>query len=208
MSLSPVINYRASVAEDEEGLAWFLEDLESINRVLEDNGLPRHEEPADPLDVTIRVEMDHLGTSWLHHLRRLQAHVLQDPAWKHVPVADEDEPWNDEAIDRELTVYMRSHLIVHADTEGYYVPIDFADVLYDAPGAMLGSSIRLLAELRQLAPYLGITLDANGTLSDAEASRVAGTTDDDPAYRETLAWLLLFECARASVEHGTLLRFT
>ncbi|MBL9015706.1 MAG: hypothetical protein JNL83_16095 [Myxococcales bacterium] len=207
MSLAPLINYRAMVAEDDEGLAWFLEDLDAINRVLEDNGLPRHEEPAEVLDYTIRVEMNHLGTTWLHHLRRLQAHVLQDPAWKHTPVTDDDEPWKDEAIDRELCVYMRSQLIQHADTEGFYVPIDFEEVLYDAPGEMLGSSQRLLAELRQLAPYLGVTLDEHGALSDAEAWRVARTTDEDPAFREKLAWLLLFECARTSVEHETLLAF-
>jgi hypothetical protein len=208
MSLAPLINYRAMVADDEEGLAWFMEDLDAINRVLLDNGLPRHEEPSEPLDYTLRVEHNHLGTSWLHHLRRLQAHVLQDPAWRHTPCTDDDEPWDDEAIDRELTVYIRSHLIVHADTEGYYVPIDFADILYGAPGGeMLGSSHRLFAELRQLAPYLGVALDERGNLSDGEASRLAGTSEDDPAFREKLAWLLLFESARNSVELNTLLVF-
>jgi hypothetical protein len=114
----------------------------------------------------------------------------------------------DEAIDRELCVFMRSHLIVHADTAGYYVPIDFKDVLYDAPGDMLGSSQRLLAELRQLAPYLGIALDAHGNLSDDEAARIAPYDESDPAHREKAAWLLLFECARHSVAMRTLLVFT
>lgn len=209
MSLAPLINYRAMVAEDEEGLARFMEDLDAINRVLLDNGLPRHDEPSEALDYTIRSEHDHLGTSWLHHLRRLQAHALQDPAWRHAPCGDDDEPWRDEAIDRELTIHMRSHLIIHADTQGYYVPIDFAEVLYGVPrGDMLGSSHRLFAELQQLAPYLGVALDEHGSLSDREAWRLAGTSEDDPAFREKLAWLLLFECARNSVQLNTLLVFT
>jgi hypothetical protein len=207
MSLAPLIGKLEMTSEDEEGRSWFLEDLAQINKVLEEAGLPPHVEPETLPEYTFRVEMNHLGTSWLHHLRRLQAHVLQDASWKHQPCTDEDEPWADKAIDDELCVYMRSHLIVHADTEGYYVPIDFEDVLYDAPGAMLGSSQRLLAELRQLAPYLGITLDAHGNLSDAEAWRVAPCEESDPAHREKAAWLLLFECARLSVELGTLLAF-
>lgn len=209
MSLAPLINYRAMVAEDQEGLAWFMEDLEAINRVLVENGLPRHDEPSAALDYTIRSKHDHLGTSWLHHLRRLQAHVLQDPGWRHTPCTDDYKPWLDEAIDRELTIYMRSHLIVHADTQGYYVPIDFAEVLYGTfGGELLGSSQRLFAELRQLAPYLGVALDARGNLSDDEARRLEATSEDDPAFREKLAWLLLFECARNSVELNTLLVFT
>jgi len=112
-------------------------------------------------------------------------------------------------MDRELTVSIRSHLIVHADPEGYGVPIDFEDVLYGAPGGeMLGPSQRLLAELRQLAPFLGIALDGEGNLSDAEAARITPCEEDDPAHREKAAWLLLFECARHSVAMRTLLVFS
>jgi hypothetical protein len=197
------------IAADEEGRGWFLDDLAQINKVLAEAGLPEHVEPETLPEHTFRVEVNHLGTSWLHHLRRLQAHVLQDSSWTHQPCSDDDEPWHDEAIDRELTVFIRSHLIVHADTEGYYVPIEFADVLYGAPGGeMLGSSQHLLAELRQLAPFLGIVLDAAGNLSDTEAARIAPYDEDDPAHREKAAWLLLFECARHSVAMRTLLVFT
>lgn len=209
MSLTPVIGYLDMVANDEDERAWFIEHIAAINRVLVTAGLPEHVEPATLPSYTLRVEVDHLGTSWLHHLRLLQAHVLQDPSWTHKPCTDDDEPWLDEAIDLELTVYMRSHLILHADTQGYYVPIAFDDVLDGAPGGeMLGSSHHLLAELRQLAPYLGIALDADGNLSDTEAARIAPCDDADPAHREKAAWLLLFECARHSVALRTLLVFT
>lgn len=207
--LAPVIGYLGMLSDDEQGRASFLDDLSAINRVLVEAGLPEHVEPETLPEYTLRVEINHLGTTWLHHLRRLQARVLLDPSWTHQPCTDDDEPWNDSAIDDELTVYIRSHLIVHADTEGYYVPIEFDDVLYGAPGgSMLGSSQRLLAELRQLAPYLGIVLDAEGNLSDAEAARIAPCDETDPAHREKAAWLLLFECARQSVTMQTLIAFT
>ena len=209
MSLAPVIGYLGMLSKDEQGRASFLDDLSAINQVLVEADLPEHVEPQTLPEYTLRVEMNHLGTTWLHHLRRLQAHVLQDPSWTHQPCTDDDEPWNDSAIDDELSVYIRSHLIVHADTEGYYVPIEFDDVLYGAPGgSMLGSSQRLVAELRQLAPYLGIVLDAEGNLSDAEAARIAPCDETDPAHREKAAWLLLFECARQSVSMQTLIAFT
>jgi hypothetical protein len=58
VSLAPLINYRAQVAEDEEGLAWFLEDLDAINRVLVDNGLPRHEERQQNREALGRITID------------------------------------------------------------------------------------------------------------------------------------------------------
>ncbi|HEY2308559.1 MAG TPA: hypothetical protein VGI05_22025 [Streptosporangiaceae bacterium] len=40
------------------------------------------------------------------------------------------------------------HLIHHSDCEGYYVPVDFGQVIVDErlAGGYLGSSVRLLAE--------------------------------------------------------------
>jgi hypothetical protein len=138
--------------------------------VLRANGLPGHvEEPGELPPHEYRCELvGTLAGSWLHCLRRLHALILQngsDPGWWPDP-APEDcpgrDPLLDRAIDRELTVYIRSHLIVHADAEGWYVPIDFEDMLYDdgaagLPGGILGSSPRLLAELRSIAPWLGIS---------------------------------------------------
>jgi hypothetical protein len=93
MSLAPLIGYLELISADEEGRDGFLEDLAQINQVLANEGLPAHREPTTLPAFTIRVEMNHLGTSWLHHLRRLQAHVLQDPSWTHQPCTDEDAPW-------------------------------------------------------------------------------------------------------------------
>jgi hypothetical protein len=182
----------------------FLDDLAQINHVLAENGLPLHAEPAAPLRARMRADMTSIAYSTLHALRRLQAHALQDPSWKPTPCSDDYDPAQDEAIDRELTVHLRSHLILHSDCEGYYVPVDFPDVLYGAPGGdMLGSSQRLLEELQKLAPLVGVTLE-RGRLSDGEAQRLNRELGDvDPFWREKAAWLLLFEAARLSVELRT-----
>jgi hypothetical protein len=189
----------------------FDDDLALINEILQENGLPPHREPDLPPRVRMRAAVTTVSYSNLHYLRRLQAHVLQqgaeDPSWRPTPCSDE-EPWKDPAVDEELCVYLRSHLILHADSEGYYVPVDFNDVLYGAPGGdMLGSSQRLLAEMRQLAPYLDIRLDAGGNLPDAEAQRLNRHDERDPFWREKMMWLLVFEAARLSVEFGTVVVF-
>jgi hypothetical protein len=197
--------------EDEEGLAWMRRELEAVNRALVANQLPAHREPERLGPHAYRATIGSYGFSWIHFLRRIQANVLQNPQWKPTPCTEADEPWSDKAIDRELTVFLRSHLICHGDSAGYYVPIDFADVVYsDPPGAfegdMLGSSHRLLAELKHLAPVLGVPLAA-GTLDDQAAERLDQTDESDPFWREKLVWLGLFEAARLSVELGTMIRF-
>jgi hypothetical protein len=208
MGVSPQVGYLEMVSGDEEGVEWFRRDLDAVNALLAENGLPRHDEPATLPAYRFRAALGWLGFSWIHFLRRLQARLLQDPAWSPTPCDEHDEPWNDPAIDRELTVYIRSHLIVHSDAEGFYMPIDFGDMLYgEVPGGILGSSVRLYAELQQLAPALGVTLDAAGNLTDAEADRLNDTPQDAPFWREKLAWLHLFECARISVELRTAIVF-
>jgi hypothetical protein len=70
---------------------------------------------------------------------------------------------------------------------------------------MIGSSQHLLRELIQVAPALNITLE-NGELSDAEALRINALGESDRGlYREYTVWIALFEAARLSIEHNTLI---
>jgi hypothetical protein len=107
---------------------------------------------------------------------------------------------------------MRSHLICHSDIEGYYVPIDFDEVLLDddeeiAGGGLVGSSQRLLAELQAVAPALGIVLDG-GRLPDEEAERIsADVHEEGELWIEKGVWLDLFEAARLSLQHGSAIVF-
>lgn len=68
------------------------------------------------------------------------------------------------------------------------------------PGGMLGSSVRLIAELVEIASAIGVALDNRGALSDAEAETLAAETEDATQYwRERIVWLTLYEAARCSI---------
>jgi hypothetical protein len=141
------------------------------------------------------------------------------------PLPDDVDPTADPKI-QALLDGSASHLLCHSDAEGFYVPVDFKDVLFDGdsceedddeddveegeaglPGGMLGSSCRLLEELVFVAPALGIHLD-NGKLSDEEAERIDALIEEDGGlYREYVSWLLLYESARLSIAHKTAIVF-
>lgn len=146
---------------DAEGFAYFKEQFGILNQFLSDAGLGTHVEPEE-LDEVFSCRM--YGYSGLHYLRRIAAHLaLGGP----IPPPGDDEAATDPVLDRD---YFDSfitaehpkyqHLIVHSDTEGFYVPIDFEEALVatDIPllGGMLGSTQRLQAECRELAGILGV----------------------------------------------------
>jgi hypothetical protein len=96
-------------------------------------------------------------------------------------------------------------------TCGYDVPQDFTDVIVDdsgtIPGRMIGSSHRLLRELAMVAPALEIVFE-NGELSDAEAKRINEVgASNKGCWIEYIVWIVLFEAARMSIEHNTLIVF-
>jgi hypothetical protein len=77
------------------------------------------------------------------------------------------------------------------------VPVDFGDPLFlpehagAAGGGMAGSSHGLLAELLRCVPALGIQVDPDGTLSDDDAARVFGLSDDADFGSESTVRLTL-----------------
>jgi hypothetical protein len=195
---------------DAEGYEWHSRQLATINAVLSANKLAPHHEPDNLPELASRAALDSFPYSFLHYLRRVYANVSQNPNWVPVEVADGEDPAADPAIDRELFVKMTSHLVCHSDAEGYYVPVDFPDVLYDErlAGGMLGSTPKLMRELISIAPALGITLTASSELSDIEAERINNVTaDDGPWYRELTVWLTLYEGCRLSSQHKTAISF-
>jgi len=195
---------------DEEGAAGTREDLVHVNRVLQANDLPAHVEPEELPELSHRADLGGFPYGWLHYLRRAVAYARQAPR-EFRPVAEGEDPSQDDRIDRELSVLMDSHLICHSDCEGYYVPIDFPDPLYDDEdalvGGILGSSQRAQAELIQTAPLLGIDLTDGGptkTIIDTIRDEEYGA---HPLGIERKVWLSLYEKFRLSVEHGTAVVF-
>lgn len=213
-----------SLAVSVGSLAWCLEegyaedaesyraDFREINRVLAANGLPPHVEPEVLPDLTDRSPLSGMPYTWLHYLRRAVAFARQAPG-EFCPVPEGEDPWNDPRIDRELSVKLNCHLICHSDTEGFYVPIDFPEPLYDdrddgLVGGILGSSPQARRELILTAPLLGIRL-MDGKLSDDTARQITDEADGDhPYWVERKVWLHLFERFRHSIEYGAAVMFT
>jgi len=194
------------LANDEEGAVWIRKNLELVNALLAENGLPAHTEPTT-ITTKARPHCGSFPYSFLHYLRRAFARVHEGQ--EMTPIGDGD-PTDDPAIE-EATVMMDTHLLCHSDAEGYYVPIEFDEVIFDVddrglPGGCLGSTQRLMAELVQTAPAIGIEVK-NGQVSDAVVAAINAENEDAPYYRERLVWLTLFEAARVSIADKTLIVF-
>lgn len=196
---------------DPEGAEWLVGSIAVVNRVLEDSGLPVHTEPRELVPVPTRSSIGGFPYSFIHYLRRAYAHGMADPSWRATPLPEDSDPSTDAVLEAE-TEQFSSHLLCHSDCEGYYVPIDFPEVLFDEsgqlPGGMLGSSQRLMGELIAVAPALCIQLQ-NGELSDQEASRIDGVScSGEGLSREYCSWLALYEAARISIAQKALIAFT
>ena len=217
MGLAIVIGYQADMKEnDSEGYVFSQKQFARMAEVLEENGLGgQWAEPDSPTDFPewegTRPHSGDFSYSDLHYLRRAYAHTSRmrylerdDPLEPVERLTEED---NERVMDE--TMMMSSHLLCHSDCEGYYVPVDFPEPIFDdrAPGGMLGSSFGLLRELREVAPTLSITLTEEGELSDEEAARLFAVEWGAPFGRELQMWLTLWELSRASVHLGTAIVF-
>jgi hypothetical protein len=212
MGLAVSVGVLADLNEDDaEGAEWFRESLREVNQVLAENGLPQHDEP-DRLPFMEFRAAGSFPYSFLHHLRRVYARLISDPDWTPTPTREGEDPSEDSVLD-EVTLLMESHLLCHSDCEGFYLPVDFDDVLIDdkdqgrIPGGLLGSSYRLKDELVHIAPALGVRLD-NGQISDSEFERLdQETLAEEGLWIEKLVWLTLFEACRLSIEHKSAIQF-
>ena len=88
------------------------------------------------------------------------------------------------------------HLLWHSDAEGFYLPRDFEDVILDTAepqregiGYMVGSSVRLLAECRELAGLISLPDDVD--LEGEEMCKAAESPRDGRCGNATGRILLL-----------------
>lgn len=194
---------------DEEGAKWLREDLAAVNEVLRENNLPAHDEPEILPPFRSRAGVSSFPYSSLHHLRRAYALWRRYPGTLVRPCAAGENPAKDKAVDEITFGTMDSHPLCHSDCEGFYLPIDFREIITDerVPGAILGSSDRLFEELCAVAPVIGITLQTC-QLTDAEADRInAYMLREDEFHIEQMVWIALFEASRLSREHKTAIVF-
>jgi hypothetical protein len=204
-------------SEDSEAAAEFRKSMEAVNEVLAEKGLAQHQEPEN-IGMVKRQGVSVISGfpySCLHSLRRIYALAIDDEDWIPTPSSPDENPADEDVIE-EVTYMQESHLLCHSDCGGYYLPIDFIDIIIDnkeknrIPGGILCSSYRLMDDLVFVAPKLGIDLSA-GQLSDAEAKKVSVAQDPnsgDDFWNEKTAWLCLFEAARLSIEYKTAICFS
>lgn len=90
------------------------------------------------------------------------------------------------------------HLIIHADTDGYWVPVRFKQpLMLDRESYfVVGSSIVLLEELDRLGQILGMSRDW-GELAEG----IGAYADGDPLGSVKYGWSVLHYAARMSVQH-------
>ena len=199
------------IKNDPESADYFNADVKVVNKLLRENGLPEHTEPTDVPASIRRDKMIGFPYSFLHYLRRAYAHRARDASWMASPLGADEDPGDDPLLD-EVMMEFESHLLCHSDAEGYYVPIEFVDVIFDdqqeLAGGMLGSTHMLKKELQLVAPALGITLQ-DGELTDVEVAKIDARIDDeDGLEREIITWVCLFEACNESLKHGTAICFT
>jgi hypothetical protein len=211
MGLSVQVGVLADLLEnDPEGAEWLREGLAAANKILSEHRLPLHSEPESLPGLKDRCSLNGYPYSFLHHLRRAYAHRKANPTWIAEPLPPGAKPTDDQILQAE---YRRqtSHLLTHSDAEGFYLPVDFKDVLFDRgeglPGEMIGSSFRLLQELVFVAPAIGIELHES-ELTDHQAEEINNLLEAQTGlFIEKIVWLSLFEAARLSNEHKTAIVF-
>jgi hypothetical protein len=196
--------YAFMLKEDPEGAEWMEEDFSSINAALKKNGIKEHLEPKELPEVSMSC-IEGFPYSFLHYLRRVYAlHRLQ----KEITPTNGELNDKDDSFVAEVTDLMDSHLLCHSDAEGYYVPIEFDEVIFsdDLPGAMLGSSQKLFAEILDISNYIGVEV-VDGEILQDTYNELAEASEEHQFYIERVVWFTLYEHCKNSIKNNTLIQF-
>jgi len=184
MGLEIAVGMLARTAqEDPEELDFMRKSFDALNAVLVAAGAEPHNEPLD-LAEDAMFEAQMWGYSGLHRVRRLAAYQALKGTLPS-PELRSEGPSGDPVLKQLYALHgahfgklpkpgflaalfgsrpkkpRYQHLIWHSDCEGFYLPRDFDEVILDRAtspghGAMVGSSVRLLADCRELAHLIGL----------------------------------------------------
>ena len=220
MGLGLMVGYLADVRqEDPEFADEFIQSIKEVGACLERQGLSGYSEAPDlPEDDWFSCEM--YGYSGLHHLRRLAAYVALDQRiYTPSCEAPDDDPVVEryyEAVgDGDISDLPFQHLMLHGDSEGFYVPVDFARVIdpgesSDLVGGEIGSAHRLLAECKALARVLELPEDLNcesDEVWEAAGAPGAGQVRWQKFGIESFSCIRLIRGCEASIKTGAALVF-
>ena len=220
MGLSISVGLGTEVREegDDETLAYLEDQFEVINDLLESFGLSPHREPYE-LEASQVLSLDMFGYSGIHYLRRVAAHLAlgeelpppgDEEASADPVLADYYQLYDEHLAEGKAGAMRFQHLIIHSDAEGYYLPVEFDEVIHADPsleiaGDMIGSAHRLLEECLELARALELPDDL-----DPESEEVCEAAENQgeggEGWRrygvESHTCLALIRACRASVATG------
>lgn len=191
MSVGFFMGIHASYTEEAQASATNY--IKSINQALKQAKLPQYVEPAESPDVYNdglfgRSALDHHGAGALMELAEMASERLNAP---HLELLTKNP-------------YRVAYLPYDSATP---LLTDHTERIFNkVVDLWVGSTPRLLEELIELAPLLGIPL-RSGELSDETAEQINDVApleegdDSKNAEDERSAWLLLFEGARLAVQH-------
>src|SRR5438034_7049759 len=222
VGLAVYVGILLDVAEsDPEMLDDLREDFAKTNAVLAEEGLPTYEEPEDGSWEPVSFDM--YGYSGLHYVRRIAAHLA---AGRPLPPPGDDGASSDpvqeayyDAVIGKPRLFRKSpkfdrrfdHLLVHSDAEGFYVPVEFDEVIFtdEVPGSMLGSSHALARECEELAQALGVPPDLDPESEELwNESEAQGEGERWRRYGvETFTCVRLLAAARESLRRGAAVVF-
>ena len=215
MGLNIVVGVLAEDEDEDEHADLVCEDFAVIRELLDRAGAGQWTEPE--LSEQDVLEGDMWGYSGLHTVRRVAVHLagtgtLPDPL-------EEARGATDDPLLRKAYAELPrepggpfDHLIRHSDCEGYYVPVDFEQVIVDErlAGGYLGSSVRLLAETRRVASALGLPEDLDPDSEEVFEACGAVTPAAEGWQRygiESYTCLRLIRAAKHSVATGAAIAF-
>ncbi len=216
MGLGVEVGIMADLLEnDDESFEHYEEQFAAMNELLAERDLPQHNEPSQVDEV---VSYDMWGYSGLQYLRRFAAHIADGGK---VPSPGDEQA----SVDPILQKYFQAnepikcrfqHLLQHSDIDGYYLPIDFKEVIFlpedsEITGGMLGSSIQLLEECKDLAKELKLPEDIDPDGDEIWEAAEKQSPDDEVFWKrygvESFTCVRLMNAARVSVETNAAIIF-
>lgn len=228
MGLDVTVGYLNEITRDDPSFlpeisAWF----DGLNAYLESVGLPPHVEPANCSEKSWQM----YGYSGLHYLRRIAAYL--DVHGKLPPPGDNNAPddpmlaeyynlanlsrgnFFDRLFRRPPKTRTFDHLMQHSDAEGFYLPLDFPDVLIpdeelEIPGQLVGSAVRLKRECERLASELKLPLDLDPEAEEvweATETQGEGETHWQRYAIESFTCLRLYAACKYSLHTGAAVVF-
>jgi hypothetical protein len=213
---------------DPEGFAYEQSNFKLLNRALKAAGLPEHKEPCTTKQLTpwsVRAYDWNVG---MNYLCRLAVYLwdgqpLPPPGDPAVVPLPENEPLMDEYLsifmgDSKANEHRFNHLLLHRIGSGYYVPLEFEEVVYpqgklfDDVGGMIGSSVVLKRELEVLAGELKLALDLDPDSRELwDLAQEQGSNKRRRGWRryglESIACVQLYHACMHSVENRAAIVF-